>query len=549
MAPIKWLVKPGLFFVAVFIGGQAAAHDQSRLAFVRALLLAQAKADALAEDPRQAGQAVGMCDLTLEIVDDFSEPMPGLIRLTNLGSGKALKLPGEIHRALNWHAVEQQTTIQVPRTKLKIEALRGLQSELTVQEVDLTDQETATVKVTLRQFYDAAARGLVAGNTHLHLNKMTLEEADRYLRVVPRADDLKLVFLSVLRRIPDERDYISNLFVLNSLAGGGDLQRLSQNGVLFANGEEHRHNFGEGGEGYGHVMLLNLQRLIQPVSIGPGIMRAGTDGMPLRRGIQQARDDGATVIWCHNSFGLEDIPNWLAGLVHAQNIFDGGNRGGYEASYYRYLNIGLKVPFSTGTDWTVFDFSRVYVPVDGELTTKKWLDELRAGRSYITNGPFLELETERGGLGDTLKLPSPNQVTVVGRGIGRQNFGALELVYNGKVVHREAATKEGGYYFADMRHGLEIREPGWFALRIPSGVGKTELDGDLFAHTSPIYVQVGGKSIFRKDVAQGLIDDVEQGIKTIQEKGLFGTGADRDRVLKLHRDAVADLQRRIKQAR
>ncbi|MDP6722357.1 MAG: hypothetical protein QGF59_27070, partial [Pirellulaceae bacterium] len=358
------------------ISHQLSAHDQSRLAFVRALVLAQTKADAQAEEPEKAGQTTGMCDLTLEIEDSFAEPTPGLIRLTNLASGKALKLTGEIHRALNWYAVEQTITLKVPRTELKIEAIRGLQSELATREIDLTDQETATVKVTLRQFYDAATRGLMAGNTHLHLNKMTLEEADRYLRVVPPADDLKLVFLSLLRRIPDERDYISNLFVRNSF-GGGDLQRLSQSGVLFANGEEHRHNFGRGGEGYGHVMLLDLQELIRPVSIGPGIMRAGTDGMTLRRGIQRARDDDATVIWCHNSFGLEDIPNWLAGLVDAQNIFDGGNRGGYDASYYRYLNIGLKVPFSSGTDWMVFDFSRVYVPVDGELSTKKWLKELR----------------------------------------------------------------------------------------------------------------------------------------------------------------------------
>jgi len=525
------------------------AHDQSRLAFLQALVSAQAKADAQAENPETAGRAKGMCELTLEIADDFNTPMPGMIRISNVESGKAFKLSEGIPRALNWYAVEQKVVVRVPRTKIKIEALRGLQTELTTQTLDLSDQETATVSITLRQFYDAASRGWVAGNTHLHLMKMTLDEADRYLRVVPQADDLKLVFLSVLRRIPDERDYISNLFVMNSLEGGGDLQRLSENGVLFANGEEHRHNFGKGDEGYGHVMLLDLQKLIRPVSIGPGIMRAGTDGMSLRRGIEMARDDDATVIWCHNHFGLEDIPNWLAGLLHAQNIFDGGNRGGYESSYYRYLNIGLHVPFSSGTDWTIFDFSRVYVPVDGELTTKKWLKELRAGRSFITNGPLLELETERGGLGDTLKLTSPNSVTVVGRGMGRRDFKALELVFNGKVVHRVKATKEGGYYVADMRHALEIREPGWFALRIPSGVGKTELDGELFAHTSPIYVSVAGKQIFRKDVAKEMIGEIEQSIDTIQKKGLFATDGDREAVLKVYRDAVVDLKQRIKNAR
>ena len=156
--------------------------------------------------------------------------------------------------------------------------------------------------------------------------KLTHAEAIRYLQLVPKSDGLDLVFLSHLRRIPDERNYISNEIVENSFTGGS-LQRLSQGGVLFSNGEEHRHNFGRGGEGWGHVMLLDILKLIQPVSIGPGIMREGTDRIPLQHGIKQARADGGTVIWCHNTFGFEDIPNWVKGLVHAQNIYDGSPTG------------------------------------------------------------------------------------------------------------------------------------------------------------------------------------------------------------------------------
>jgi len=75
----------------------------------------------------------------------------------------------------------------------------------------------------------------------------------------------------------------------------------------FDNGQEHRHNFEAYKEGYGHVMLLDISRLIRPVSIGPGIMKTGTDGLPLNRGIRNARRDGATVLWCHNKFGVEAV--------------------------------------------------------------------------------------------------------------------------------------------------------------------------------------------------------------------------------------------------
>src|SRR5262249_38675612 len=245
-------------------------------------------------------------------------PVAGLMRVTNLVTGKALAFSDEILRDRNWYALPAQATLVVPRARLRVEAFHGLETWLAAHEIDLSGKDNETLTISLKQFYSAEAQGLRAGNTHLHLMKLTHAEMDRYLRLVPQADGLDLVFVSLLRRIPDERDYISNTLT------AGDLGRLSQAGVLFGNGEEHRHNFGPGGEGFGHVMLLNILKWIEPVSIGPGIMKDGTDGIPLQRGIRTARDDGATVIWCHNTFGHEDIPNWVSGLVHAQNIFDGG---------------------------------------------------------------------------------------------------------------------------------------------------------------------------------------------------------------------------------
>jgi hypothetical protein len=119
---------------------------------------------------------------------------------------------------------------------------------------------------------------------------------------------------------------------------------------------------------YMDLMLYDRNR--RWVNQIPGIMKEGTDGIPLQRGIRTAREDGATVIWCHNTFGHEDIPNWVSGLLHAQNIFDGGDHGTYEDTFYRYLNVGMKVPFSTGTDWFIYDFSRVYLPISGARIRK-----------------------------------------------------------------------------------------------------------------------------------------------------------------------------------
>ena len=110
-------------------------------------------------------------------------------------------------------------------------------------------------------------------------------------------------------------------------------------------------------------MFLNIKNLVKPVSLEPGHHRLGNDDRPLRPGIDDARGQGGTVIWCHNSMGHEDVLNALTGRLHALNVFDGraAGTGTFEETYYRFLNVGLKMPISTGTDWFIYDF-RVYVP-------------------------------------------------------------------------------------------------------------------------------------------------------------------------------------------
>jgi hypothetical protein len=518
----------------------SSAHDHTAKAFQQARAVALVQAKAVSEPAPRAG--AGACRLTIDVVvGDPPRSVPSLVRVTNLASGKAVALAEAIQREQNWYAVEPRSTLSVPRAKLKIEVLHGLETELAVREIDVAGKDEEKLSLPLVRFCSAAQRGLKAGNTHLHLMRLTHAEMDRYLRLVPQADQLDLVFVSLLRRIPDERDYITNTLT------DGDLGRLSTSGVLFGNGQEHRHNFGPGGEGFGHVMLLDILKRIEPVSIGPGIMKEGTDGIPLQRGIRAARGDGATVIWCHNTFGHEDIPNWVAGLLHAQNIFDGGDHGTYEDTFYRYLNVGMKVPFSTGTDWFIYDFNRVYVPIAGELTVKKWLAGLAAGKSYITNGTMLEFTVNGKPIGET--LAAEGELRISGRALGRNDFKSLELVHNGRVIHAVDAKREGGHFAADLDFQIRPTSSGWLALRIPKDAGQNEFGKPLFAHTSPIYIQQQGQPLFDLEVSRGLLAEMKASQTLIETKALFADDAERDGVLRVYREAIVDFQKRIDAAK
>ena len=511
-------------------------HDHTRKTFFKSQQRRLARAQQL-----QAADAEVTCQVKLELVDaESGRPLAGLLRVTDLGRNEAIHLPDLIQREQDWYAIAVGEQVKLPQQRLKIETLHGITMRKHEQIIDLRGLDKRTLKISLQRFYNPAAQKLVSGNTHLHLMRLTHGEAHHYLSTVPEADNLDLVFLSHLRRLPDERDYISNQFT------DADLQRLSQRRVLFGNGEEHRHNFGRGGEGYGHVMLLDLIKLIRPVSIGPGIMRSGTDGLPLQQGIQTAHQDGATVIWCHNTFGFEDIPNWVGGLLHAQNIFDGGNHGSYEDSFYRYLNLGMRVPFSTGTDWFIYDFNRVYVPVEGKLTVKKWLKSLAEGRSYITNGPLLEFQVSGKRPGDTIRLDQPGQLKIVARALGRADFGQLELVHNGKVIQTQKRTNQQGLFQAEFKLSMDVTRSGWFAVRVAGSKAKNALGHAPFAHTSPIYIEVAGKPVFSPEVARELIQEIRQGVEVIKAKGTFANQQERDRVFSVYQQGIRDLEQRLK---
>jgi hypothetical protein len=488
------------------------------------------------------------CQLTVRLLDaETRKPLRGLLRITQ-GDGRAVPLAGLVNRgtklrdqhpAKDWFALVEPTAVPVPQTRLTIEGFSGLHTELARTTVDLTGKSKAQVDLPLKTFFHTAGTGWFSGNTHLHLSGLTREQADEYLRTLPRADDLDLVFVSYLERAQADRDYISNGYTL------ADLQRLGRPNLLFGNGEEHRHNFEGYGEGYGHVMFLNIRQLVRPVSIGAGIMGEGPDWPPLRRGIVQARGQGATVIWCHNTFGHEDAPNWLAGLLHAHNIFDGGTHGTYEDTFYRYLNIGLKVPFSTGTDWFIYDFARVYARLENAISVQNWLRALAVGRTFISNGPLLEFRVGTNTIGDTIRLDKPATLSISGRAVGRGAFKQLELVHNGKVIHSVTNRAVGEHFEATLDFILSVSEPGWVALRVPGRDAKNEMDEALFAHTSPVYIELGAKRIFKKDAAEALLADMESALKGIPTKAKFGTDAQREEVLQIYRDGIETLRQRL----
>jgi len=153
--------------------------------------------------------------------------------------------------------------------------------------------------------------------------------------------------------------------------------------------------------------------------------------------------------------------------------------------YYHVLNCGLRVAPSAGSASGVLPnpvgYNRVYVHLDGDLSYEKWFEGLRAGRSFVTNGPLLRV-TANGKLpGEVFVAEKPLSIELAAKLDGRDPVEAFEIVRDGK-VERTVPAK-------DALGRLEFASSGWFLVR---SVAKNEKTF-RFASTAPFYVEIGAE--------------------------------------------------------
>ncbi len=165
-----------------------------------------------------------------------------------------------------------------------------------------------------------------------------------------------------------------------------------------------------------------------------------------------------------------------------------GNGYWTQEIYYHLLNAGLRLPPSAGSASGVLPnpvgYNRVYVYLGKEMDHARWWQCLRAGRSFVTNGPLLRV-TADGKLPGTvftdahgLKLDIKAELTA------QDPIRFVEVIQNGRVERRVpyAEVHQSGSLGA-----VEFKESGWFLVRAIADNPKTF----RFASTGPFYVEIG----------------------------------------------------------
>ena len=143
----------------------------------------------------------------------------------------------------------------------------------------------------------------------------------------------------------------------------------------------------------------------------------------------------------------------------------------------------------------------MYVYPGRMFSANAWFAAMKAGHTFVTNGPMIELKVDNAIPGDELKLGADAGFRIRARAWAPKSIGSpktLEIVAQGEVIH---PTESNNPDIDELRIDvvLKLDASQWTAARVSAHNG-------TLAHTSPVYVVLEGRSFRNQKAAAQLVE-------------------------------------------
>lgn len=395
-------------------------------------------------------------------------------------------------------------TAEVPAGNLHMVVVKGFEYQPVEMDVAVQPGRTTDSVVRLKRIANLPGAGWYSGSTHVHMNYGgNLHNTLENLMMMSEAEDQQLVNELIANK--DNRILDWQYFV----PGGGEHPvSRGKPGVKVLVGEEYRPPF------WGHVFLLGLKdHLLSPFTTGyegTGIESLYPSNTDIFR---KASAQGALTGYVHPYAGERD-PLETATLGEAKGFPIDAALGTVqclewsEAGHATYtvwhniLNLDLPIVATGGEDsisnlhrTRLVGSARTYVYTCKNFSVDSWLAGVRAGHTFYSTGPLLELHINGRIPGDVIKLPAAGSKLAISGSV--TSFAPLSKVViynNGKVL--QELPKSGPFQIA-----VDATRSGWYEL-YAEGPADPRLDTAFpQAHTTPIRVYVGDEKIHNAESA------------------------------------------------
>ena len=512
-------------------------------------------------DPRNLNfrKPIGMVQLFID--DENGQPTSARVSMTDEAGGFCWQ-ESTVHaddgfdrseREFERHYVYVNASDEfvVPAGRATLEVSKGLSYRFEKRTMEIGAGESKEIHITMQRLPAPwnPTENWSSADLHVHMNYGgTYQNDPEWLHVIADAEDVRFVHnltVNKEQRLPDIE------FVDFNENSGED------SGSSIIQGQEFHTSY------WGHRGVLHLKdHLLLPGYAGyPNTAAASL--YPMNADVyDMAHEQGALVGAVHP---FDEVPDPFAkpaqeitdelpvdaalGKLDYVEIVGFSDHKSTATVWYKLLNLGFKLPAGGGTDATTnyaapirgqAGFDRVYVwTPEWPATAESWLNQLKQGRSFATNGPLIGFTLGGQMAGSELKFESAQEAipfTAKLRSIVPVDH--LEVVCNGKVA--QDLKLDASRASAEASGTIPLKESGWCVLRAWSEKAEYPvMDNYAYATTSPVYVSIGGNRAYSKEDAEYFEAWIDRTIEVTDGYPDWNSPEEKQRVMKKLQEARA----------
>jgi Tol biopolymer transport system component len=501
--------------------------------------------------------------LRLSVRDEHGAPLAARAVVTDAAGRIHAPLRAWTHRAefdRHEHPFEAryfhtagEDLIEVPAGTVNVEVMKGFERSPQHRRVQVAGGATAEVEVVLpaRPWPAEPGTHWVSADVHVHMNYGGhYRNTPAHLVQQAEAEDLDIVenlIVNKEQRIPD------------IAYSGRGVDPASKPATLVVHGQEFHTSY------WGHLGLLGPRGDILLPGYAGYPNTAAASLFPTNADVADlAHAQGALVGYVHP---FEEEPQPLTRPAHTDadelpvdvalgkvdyiEIVSFADHQATASVWYRLLNLGFRLPAAGGTDAMAnyatlrgpVGMNRVFAAVpDGPLDSGAWLEALRQGRTFATNGPLLDFSLAGQPIGSSLQLERAQPVAFTARLRSIVPVDHAQIVCNGRLARE--LTLNAGRDALTVSGTLPLSTSGWCVLRAFTARAEYPvLDNFVYATTSPIYVTVRGAPLRAPSDARFFEAWIDHLLETTAAYPDWNSANEKAGVLQKLRDARAVYQR------
>ncbi len=422
--------------------------------------------------------------------------------------------------------------VALPPGRYTVTVSKGYEYLMQAQSFELAPGKKLDREIRLERWIDMPERGWYSADDHIHLQRSPRDDP-HVLRWIA-AEDIHV------GNILEMGDFWATYFTQHAFGAAG---RYREGEHIVAPGQEEPRT-----PEIGHTISLGAEQLVRfrddYYSYGRVFDRVHALG-----GISGFAHQGVTF---HGYRGLALTAPFgeVDFLELAQFCAAGGPL--VVDQYYHWLDLGVRLTALAGSDFpwcgrgpryglqkgsTQIGDARFYTYVGRPFGFERWLEAVKAGRTFVTTGPMLSLTVNGKLPGDSVDVPRRARLRISAEAYGHDSqapLSELEIVAHGEVIRRTAGSRRR----LSVEMELPVEHGVWIAARCKAA--PTQL-----AHTTPVYVTVDGGGFHNPKTAPRYLEAGEQYLQELE--AVLGQRGERlDEQAPRHQAA---LRKRIAEAR